>query len=429
MSATRLNLSCGQTDIYAQARQTIGEPLPQPIYYPPFAELVGDTMRMLREMLHTTGDVLLPVGTAVYGQEGAFTTLLEPGDLCITVNTGLFGQNLSDLVGVAGGELVEITVPHGKAVTVEQARETLSTHPDAKLFSVVHLETTTGTLNPVQEIGAMIRSKFPNVIYMVDAVSSLTSEPLRVDDWGIDICCSSSQKCINAPQGVAIVTFSERAWDAVDRRKTGIPGMCLDLRTWKKWQTKMEEALAVERGEGPAQSDSEGDGAVDTSITEYKVAHGPSQSYTLVQALHGALQEIEREGLEQVIARHGAAGRAFRAGVRAMGLGILADEANAASCANCVVMPGDSFPTQDYMLTVWREHGIATAGGSQHVDEMGYAGSRVGLMGFVANLDSVTALLEAMEQVLPRFDVEVKAGAAVPAARAAYESAPALASA
>ena len=425
MSATRLNLSCGQTDIYAQARQTIGEPLPQPIYYPPFAELVEDTMRILRDMLHTDGDVLLPVGTAVYGQEGAFTTLLEPGDLCVTVNTGLFGQNLSDLVGVASGELVEIKVPHGKAVTVEQARETLRAHPDAKLFSVVHLETTTGSLNPVQEIGAMIRSEFPDVIYMVDAVSSLTSEPLRVDDWGIDICCSSSQKCINAPQGVAIVTFSERAWDAVDRRKTRIPGMCLDLYTWKKWQITMEDALAVERGENPV----DGGGAVDTSITEYKVAHGPSQSYTLMQALHGSLQEIEREGLKQVIARHGAAGRALRAGVRAMGLGILADESNAASCANCVVMPGNSFPTQDYMLTMWREHGIATAGGSEHVDEMGYAGSRVGLMGFVANLDSVTALLEAMEQVLPRFDVEVKAGAAVPAARVAYEGAPVFAGA
>ena len=104
-----------------------------------------------------------------------------------------------------------------------------------------------------------------------------------------------------------------------------------------------------------------------------------------------------------------------------MGLSVLADEASAASCANCVVMPGDSFPTQDYMLTMWRDFGIATAGGSQSVDEMGYAGSRVGLMGFVANLDSVTALLKAMEQVLPRFDVEVTAGAAVPAARAAYE--------
>ena len=162
--------------------------------------------------------------------------------------------------------------------------------------------------------------------------------------------------------------------------------------------------------------------AVDSSVTAYKAAHGPSQSYALLLALQGALQAITHEGGEQVVARHAAAGRALRAGVRALGLRVLADEANAASCSTCVVMPGDGFPTQEYMKTVWREHGIATAGGSQDRDEMGYAGSRVGLVGFVANLDSVCALLEAMEDVLPRFDVEIVPGAAVPAATKAYES-------
>ncbi len=118
-----------------------------------------------------------------------------------------------------------------------------------------------------------------------------------------------------------------------------------------------------------------------------------------------------------MIARHAAAGRALRAGVRAMGLRVLADERVAASCSTCVAMPGDTFPTQDYMRTVWREYGIATAGGSQAVGELGYAGSRIGLMGFVANLDSVCAILNAMEQVLPRFGVSVTPGRAVAAAR------------
>ena len=163
-----------------------------------------------------------------------------------------------------------------------------------------------------------------------------------------------------------------------------------------------------------------------TSITAYKAAHGPSQSYSLLLALQGSLREIVREGPELVIARHAAAGRALRAGVRAMGLEVLADETIAASCSTCVVMPGASFPTQDYMKTVWREHGIATAGGSQEAAEMGYAGSRVGLMGFVATLDSVCALLHAMERVLPRYGVAVQPGCAVGAARAAAATAAAL---
>ena len=194
--------------------------------------------------------------------------------------------------------------------------------------------------------------------------------------------------------------------------------------TWRKWHHGQRQARATDHGEAHAEPSANGDsaeegGAVDTSVTAYKAAHGPSQSYTLLLALQGALREIMDEGPERVIARHAAAGRALRAGVRAMGLRVLADERVAASCATCVVMPGDSFPTQDYMRTVWREYGIATAGGSQAVGEMGYAGSRIGLMGFVATLDSVCAILNAMEQVLPRFGVSVTPGRAVEAARSA----------
>ena len=423
-TALHLNLSCGQTDLYPAARRALSQALPDPIYYPPFYEVEGDCVAMLRALLHTECDVLLPVGSATYGEEAAFNSLLERGDVCVTVNTGLFGQVLTDLVTVVGATPAEIKLPPGTALTVDQARQALRDHPHAKMFAVVHLETTAGTLNPVRDIGAMIRDEFPHVLYLVDAVSSLTSEPLRIDEWGIDVCCSSSQKCVNAPQGIAIVTVGPRAWRAADRRATPIPGLCLDLITWRSWHHEQREARALARGapatEASGSSGSGGDGsAVDTSVTAYKAAHGPSQSYSLLLALQGSLREIMREGPERVIARHAAAGRALRAGVRAMGLRVLASEPIAASCATCVVMPGDSFPTQEYMDTVWREHGIATAGGSGAVAEMGYTGSRIGLMGFVANLDSVCAILRAMEQVLPRYGVPVNPGRAVAAAQAA----------
>ena len=211
-TAPYLNLSCGQTDLYPAARRALSQPLPDPIYYPPFPEVEGECVALLRRLLHTAGDVLLPVGSATYGEEAAFNTFLEPGDRCVTVNTGMFGQVLTDLVRVVGATAAEIKLPPGSAVTVDQARQALRDHPQARMFAVVHLETTAGTLNPVRAIGAMIRAEFPHVLYLVDAVSSLTSEPLRVDEWGIDICCSSSQKCINAPQGIAIVAVGARAW-------------------------------------------------------------------------------------------------------------------------------------------------------------------------------------------------------------------------
>ena len=428
-AALHLNLSCGQTDLHPAARQAMGQPLPNPIYYPPFYDVEGDCVAMLRQILRTSGDVLLPVGSATYGEEAAFNTFLERGDVCVTVNTGMFGQVLTDLVTVVGATAAQVKLPPGTAITVDRARQALRDRPDAKMFAVVHLETTAGTVNPVREIGAMIREEFPHVLYLVDAVSSLTSEPLRIDDWGIDVCCTSSQKCVNAPQGIAIVAVGPRAWQAAERRSSPIPGLCLDLVTWRLWHRGVRQAREAAGGQAPAgEPSANGDSAadreaVDTSVTAYKAAHGPSQSYSLLLALQGALRAIVREGADRVIARHAAAGRALRAGVRALGLRVLADEAIAASCSTCVAMPGDSFPTQDYMQTVWREHGIATAGGSQEVGEMGYAGSRIGLMGFVATLDSVCALLGAMEQVLPRYGVTVTSGAAVTAAQAAHASA------
>lgn len=428
-AALHLNLSCGQTDLHPAARQAMGQPLPNPIYYPPFYGVEGDCVAMLRQILRTSGDVLLPVGSATYGEEAAFNTFLERGDVCVTVNTGMFGQVLTDLVTVVGATAAQVKLPPGTAITVDRARQALRDRPDAKMFAVVHLETTAGAVNPVREIGAMIRNEFPHVLYLVDAVSSLTSEPLRIDDWGIDVCCTSSQKCVNAPQGIAIVTVGPRAWQAAERRSSPISGLCLDLVTWRLWHRGVRQAREAAGGQAPAgEPSANGDSAadreaVDTSVTAYKAAHGPSQSYSLLLALQGALRAIVREGPDRVIARHAAAGRALRAGVRALGLRVLADEAIAASCSTCVAMPGDSFPTQDYMQTVWREYGIATAGGSQEVGEMGYAGSRIGLMGFVATLDSVCALLGAMEQVLPRYGVTVTSGAAVSAARAAHASA------
>ena len=182
--ALQLNLSCGQTDLYPAARQAMSQALPNPIYYPPFHDVEGDCVTMLREILHTEGDVLLPVGSATYGEEAAFNTFLEHGEVCVTVNTGMFGQVLTDLVTVVGATAAEVKLPRGTAITVDQARQALRGHPQARMFAVVHLETTAGTLNPVREIGAMIRDEFPHVLYLVDAVSSLTSEPLRIDEMG-----------------------------------------------------------------------------------------------------------------------------------------------------------------------------------------------------------------------------------------------------
>jgi aspartate aminotransferase-like enzyme len=411
-----LNLSCGQTDIYPQALMEMGRQLQTPIYYPPYWETELACIRNLKQLLHTQNEVLLMVGTATYGEEAAMNSILEAGDELITVNTGVFGQVLTDLARVVGGKPTEIVKPAGQSVSVDEVRQALKAHPRARMVAVVHVETSRGTMNPIGEIGRMLRAEFPHVLYLIDSVSGLGAAELRLDEWNVDLCCTSSQKAVNAPQGVAIVAVSARAWKAMEARKTPIHGLCLDLITWRRYHSTVQNSLSSWGREAAPGA------KVDASLTAYKAAHGPSPSYVLTKALKAATDEILEEGEEAVLRRHRLASKALRAGVRAMGLGVLASESNAAPDATCITIPSEPFDVRRYMSIMWEEHGIATAGGSGSVQEQGYSGSRVGLMGFVAAPESVYALLAAMEQALTKmgYGQVIKPGKALPAAQAVF---------
>jgi aspartate aminotransferase-like enzyme len=405
-----INLSCGQTALYPEALVEMSRQLHTPIYYLPYYELEVACIDQLQRMLYTTNDVLLLVGTATYGEEAAMLSVLERGDRVLTVNTGVFGQVLTDLARVVGADPVEIKLPAGQSVTPDQIRRALREDPRIKMVAVVHVETSRGTMNPVREIGAMLRQEFPDVIYFVDSVSGLAAAELRLDDWGIDICCTSGQKAVNAPQGIAIVAVSPKAWRAMETRQTPIYSLCLDLLYWRRYHASVRTAQASWYTEGVA----------DAALSEYKAAHGPSQSYVLMKGLKAALDEIEAEGLENVWRRHEIAARALRAGVRAMGLQTLASEENAAPDATCVIVPGDYFELRRFMRLMWEEYGIATAGGSATREAQGYVGFRVGCMGFVAAPAYILPFLAALEEVLPRMGYHVRRGAALPAAQAVF---------
>ena len=406
-----INLSCGQTDIYPQGLAEMGKQLQTPIYYLPYFETEVACMKKLKQVLHTEHDVIAMVGTATYGEEAAMLCSLELGDHALTVNTGVFGQVLTDLVRVVGAVPTEIKLPAGQSVTPGQIREALLKDPSIKLVGVVHVETSRGTMNPIAEIGAMLRKEFPDVIYLVDSVSGLGAADLRLDEWSIDICCTSSQKAVNAPQGIAIVGVSPKAWKVMENRKTPIYGLCLDLLYWRRYHSGAADAVRTWNENS----------SIDVSYSQYKSIHGPSQSYVLIKGLNAALDEILAEGLDNVLKRHTVTARALRVGAKAMGLKILASEENAAPDATCVLVPTDLFDVKYFMRTMWEEYGIATAGGSMTVEQQEYAGFRVGTMGFIAQPESVYALLSAAEQVLTRMGHKIMKGVALPAAQAVFQ--------
>jgi serine---pyruvate transaminase len=407
-----INMSCGQTDFFPKVLSDLGKQLYSPIYYLPYFELEINCIKKLKQILHTEYDVLTPTGSATYGEEAAMLCALELGDHALTVNTGVFGQVLTDLVRVVGAIPTEIKIPAGLSVTPAKIREALLKDPSIKMVAVVHVETSRGTMNPIDKIGEMLNKEFPNILYLVDSVSGLGAANLRIDDWHIDLCCTSSQKAVNAPQGVAIVTVSPKAWKVMETRKTPIYGLCLDLLYWRRYHNGVVEGARTWNEIGN----------IDVSFSEYKSVHGPSPSYLLMKGLNAALDEILEEGLENVLARHEKVARGLRAGIRAMGLKVLANEDNAAPDATCAVLPKDGFDVKYFMRTMWEEFGVATAGGSPSIKNQEYAGFRIGTMGLVAQPESVYAVLTAAEIVLERMDYAVIKGAALPAAQKVFES-------
>ena len=377
------NVSAGQTSLSSGARREISRPLAAPIYYPEYLAAELETNRLLQKLMSTEEEVLLLTGNATLGIEASLISLLEPGDSMITVNGGVFGQVMTDIVSIVGGVPIEIRVPYGKAVELGQLERALRDHPEAKAVGVVHVETSTGVEFPLTEIARLVNSY--GRLLIVDAVSSLGAVELCLDDWKVDVCISSGQKALNAPQGLAIVTLSQRAWQAIEGRSTPIPSVCLDLTIWRYYRREevVELSEAYQRGRAPQGG-------------PRKVIHGPSPSASLVYALLGALQDLFEEGPQRVFKRHRVASRAVREGVRALNLSVLADEAVASSVVTTVLLP-DTVDEFSLRQEIFERYGIALGWGPV---ELGLHCTRIGTMGQAAQPHVQLAVLEAMGSVL-----------------------------
>ena len=194
---------------------------------PAFAEIMGETIGLMREAFQTENAATLPIsGTGSAGMEALVANFIDAGDKVVCGVNGLFGERMADELQRAGADVEQVTAHWGRAIPTEQLLDAAA-RVSAKVIVVVHGETSTGVAQPLDGLSDWCREH--DALLLVDCVTSLGGHPLRIDEAGIDAAFSGTQKCLNCPPGLAPFTAGERALDKLRAREKAGRSWYLDL--------------------------------------------------------------------------------------------------------------------------------------------------------------------------------------------------------
>ncbi len=332
---------------------------------PAFLSIMDEVRQMLQRVFRTENEMTLAAsGTGSAGAEMLMDNLVEPGDVCLIGVNGVFGGRLADKAGRAGGDVTTIKTEWGTAIDQDAVIAKID-ELKPNLVCLVHAETSTGVLQPLDRIGAAVHRH--GGLFAIDCVTSLAGSPVEIDRWEVDAAYSGTQKCLSCPPGLAPVTLSERAMHKVRHRATKPNSWYLDLNLvgnyWK------------------------GDRA-------YHHTAPVNMNY----ALHEALRLVLEEGLEARFQRHRDAHEALKSGLAEISIGYLTDPAVGLPQLNAVNIPG-GVDDKAVRAALLHEHGIEIGGGLGPL-----AGKvwRIGLMGHGARRENVDRLLTALRERVPQ---------------------------
>jgi len=331
---------------------------------PQFIQIMDEVMEMTRQLFQTKNQVTSVISaTGSAGMETCFVNLLEPGDTAIICVSGVFGNRMCDIVERCGAKLVRVDAKWGEPVDPVQVKKALeSCHP--KLVAIVHAETSTGVLQPLEEISKMVHDA--GALFVVDTVTSLAGTQVKVDEWGIDAVYSGTQKCISAPPGLSPVSFSSKSLEAMDSRKTKVQSWYLDLSMIRKYWTGAKRAY---HHTGPV---------------------------SMIYSIHEALRIVHEEGLEARFARHKLNHEKLRDGLEEMGFEFIVAPGYRLPMLNAVKIPS-GFDDATVRSRLLNEYNIEIGAGLGD-----FAGKvwRIGLMGESCTINHINMVLAALKQIM-----------------------------
>jgi aspartate aminotransferase-like enzyme len=326
-----------------------------------FGKILNSITGKLKQAFQTKGDVFVLTASGTGGLEAAIVNTLSPGDKVLSTSNGAFGERFADIAEKYGAEVIRLNFEWGKPVDLEVMEKALKANGNIKAVLATHNETSTGMTNDIGEISAVFK-KFDKLL-LVDAISSLGCINLPTDDWNCDIVVTASQKGWMVPPGLAMVSVSEKAWQAYAQAK--MPRYYWDFGKAKDF---------LQKGQTPW-----------------------TPAISIFYALDVTLDLMLNEGLTNIFARHARVANMARNGVKSLGLSIFPDEKYASNTVTAV-NASDKIDVPKLVRMLREEHEVIIAGGQQKLSGKIF---RIGHLGLVYEND-IKSVLEALNKALPR---------------------------
>ncbi len=339
---------------------------------PEFEKIFAEIREGLKYLFQTKNEVLVFTSSGTGAMEGAISNILSRGDKALVVRGGKFGERWGEICKAFGIEFIPIDVEWGKAVEPESIRKALESDPTIRAVYTQASETSTGVRHPIREI-AEITKRYEDKVVVVDAITGIGVFDIPMDQWGIDVVVSGSQKALMLPPGLAFAALSEKAWRWVE--KSDLPKYYFDfkkeLKSTKKNQSSYTPAISLFVG------------------------------------LRESLNMIRKEGLEALFRRHENLARATREAVKALGLGLYAPD-SPSNAVTAVKIP-EGIDGERLKDLFFEKFGITVAEGQ---DRAKGKIIRIAHLGYYGRLDMVM-VISALEMLLKEMGHRFELGAGV----------------
>jgi len=349
---------------------------------PEFRALHESIAENLKYVFQTKSEVFVLTSSSTGGVECAVSNVISPGDKVIVPVYGLFSQRLGEKIVRHGGKAIELSLEWGDAPTAEQIAQAIKREKGVKAIALVYNETSTGvTVRDLPEIAKIAREN--DLLLIVDAVSILGGDNTPVDEWGIDLCVTGSQKCLACPPGLAMVSVSDKAWEVIE--KTASRPYYFDLISIREFSARKETPF--------------------------------TPALPIYYALDEALKMIREEGLENRFKRHETCAKAFYRALEALELTPYANEKVRSNTVIAINAPTEVNVTEVTEI-MRKRYQVVIAGGAGKLRRSIF---RIGCMGIVSETETLSTV-NAFENALMDVKYPVKIGAGIEGARQIFHS-------